>query len=95
MHVSQRQSHHIESLTAMNILHQLILDPAHLLPNSSSIDLISKDQPNFAVDNGEDFSLHSKCHYQIIHCSFNLMTIYPLSGVKHKQTQNRAAVNSA
>ena len=67
---------HIESLTTMYGL-QLVSDPTHLLPNSSScIDLIFTDQPNLAVDSGIHPSLHVKFHHQIIHCKFNLMIIY-------------------
>ena len=66
--VTFHEDTHIESLTTMHGLQQLISDPTHLLPNSSScIDLIFSDQPN----------LHVKCHHQIIHCKSNLMIVYP------------------
>ena len=76
--VKSHEDTHIESLTTMYGLQQVILDPTHLLPNSSSrIDLIFSDQPNLVVDSGVDPSLHVKRHHQIIHCKFNLMIVYP------------------
>ena len=67
----------IDSLITMHTLHQLISDPTHLLPNSSScIDLIFTDQPNLVVDCGVHPSLHSNYH-QIIYYKFNLMIEYP------------------
>ena len=61
----------------MNCLQQLISDPTHLIPNSSScIDLIFTNQPNLAVNSGIHPSLHVKCHHQIVHCKFNLMIVY-------------------
>ena len=76
--VTSHEGTQIESLTTMHSLQQLISDPTHLLPNSSScIDLIFTDQPNLAVNSGVHPSLHVKCHHQIIHCKFNLMIVYP------------------
>ena len=62
-HGGQKMLHlmktHIESLTTMHGLQQLISDPTHLLPNSSScIDLIFTDQSNLAVNSGIHPSLH-------------------------------------
>ena len=75
--VTSHEGTHIESLKTMHGLQQLISDPTHLLPNSSScIDLIFTDQPNLAVDNGVNPSLHVKCHHKIIQCKFNLMIVY-------------------
>ena len=38
----------LESLTTVHVFHQLITQPTHLLPQTSScIDLIFTDQPNF------------------------------------------------
>ena len=76
--VKSHKGTHIESLITVHGLQQLISDPAHLLPNSTScIDLIFTDQPNLAVISGIHLSLHVECHHQIIHCKFNLMTVYP------------------
>ena len=68
----------IDSLTTTYGLNQLIADPTHLLPNSSSyIGLIFTDQPNLAIDSGDHPSLHSKCHHRITYCKFNLIINYP------------------
>ena len=76
--VTSHEGTHIESLTTMHGLQQLISDPTHLLPNSSScIDLIFTDQPNLTVNSGVHPFLHVKCHHQIIHWKFNLMIVYP------------------
>ena len=75
--VTSHERTHIESLTTMHGLQQLISDPTHLLPNSSCIDIIFTDQPNLAVNSGIHLSLHVKCHHQIIQCKFNLMIVYP------------------
>ena len=56
-------------------LQQLISDPTHILPNSSTcIDLINK--PNLAVDSGVHPSLNTICHHQINFCEFNLIIEY-------------------
>ena len=69
---------HIDSSTTTYGFHQLISDPTHLLPDSSScIDLIFTDQPNLAVDSGVHRTLHSNCHHQITVSKFNLMLEYP------------------
>ena len=71
--ITSFEGSHIDSLTTTYGFHQLISDPTHLLPNSSScIDLIY-DQPNLAVDSGVHLSLHGNCLYQIIFSKFNLM----------------------
>ena len=68
----------LESLTSVHGFHQLISQPTHLLPQSSScIDLIFTDQPNLIVDSGVHPSLHSNCHHQITHCKLNLNIEYP------------------
>ena len=68
----------IESLTSIYGLHQLISDPTHTLPNSSScIDLIFTDQPNLIVDSGVHPSLNPNCHHQITYFKFNLFIEHP------------------
>ena len=68
----------LESLTTVHGLYQLISQPTHLLPQSSTcIDLIFTDQPNLIVDGGVHPSLHSNCHHQIAHCKLNLNIEYP------------------
>ena len=70
----------IESLTTTHGLHQLISDPTHILPNSSScIDLLFTDQPNLAIDSIVHHSLNSNFHHQLTHCKFNLVIQYPPS----------------
>ena len=67
------------SLSTSNGLHQIISEPTHIQRNSSScIDLIFTDQPSLVTNNGVHASLHSSCHHQIIHCTFNLNIVYPL-----------------
>ena len=66
------------SLSALNGFHQIISEPTHVQRNSSScIDLIFTDQPSLVINNGVHASLHSSCHHQIIHCTFNLNIVYP------------------
>ena len=66
------------TLTTTYGFHQLISDPTHLVPNSSScIDLIFTDQPNLAVDSGVHPTLHGNCHHQITFSKFTLMIEYP------------------
>ena len=68
----------IESLPSTYGLHQLILDPTHILPNSSSCtDLISTDQSYLIIDSGVHLSLHPNCHHQITYCKLNLFIKYP------------------
>ena len=68
----------LESLTSVYGFHQLISQPTHLLPQTSScIDLIFTDQPNLIVDSGVHPSLHSNCHHQITYCKINLNIEYP------------------
>ena len=63
----------IDSLTTTHGFKQIISDPTHILPNSSScINLIFTDQPNYLIDSGIHPSLHSNCHYQITFCKLNL-----------------------
>ena len=68
----------IDSLTTMHGFKQIISDPTHILPHSSScIDLIFTDQPNYVIDSGTHPSLHPNCHHQITFCKLNLKVEYP------------------
>ena len=59
-------------------LHQIINEPTHILPNSSScIDLIFTSKPNMVIETGIHSSLHSSCHRQIVFSKFNLKICYP------------------
>ena len=69
--ITSFEGSHIDSLTTTYGFHQLISDPTHVLPNSSScIDLIF-------TDSGVHPTLHGNCHHQIIFSKFNLMIEYP------------------
>ena len=70
----------IEALTSYHGFEQVINEPTHILPNSSScIDLIFADKPNLIVENGVLPSLHVKCHRQLIYSKLNFNVIYPPS----------------
>ena len=65
-------------VTTVHGFHQLISQPTHLMPQSSScIDLIFTDQPNLLVDSGVHPSLHSNCHHQITYCKLDINIKYP------------------
>ena len=57
----------IENLTSSYGFKQLISEPTHLLPTSSScIDLIFTNQPNMVMNIGVFPSIHQNCHHQIV-----------------------------
>ena len=57
---------------------QIISDPTHILPQSSScIDLIFTDQPNYVLDCDTHPPLHPNCHHQITFCKLKLKVEYP------------------
>ena len=56
----------IESITSYYGLHQIINEPTHILPSSTScIDLIFTNQPSLVINSGVHSSLHQNCHHQI------------------------------
>ena len=62
----------------MHEFHQLISQPTHLLPQTSShIYLIFTDQPNLIADTGIYPSLHLNFHHQITYGKLNLSIEYP------------------
>ena len=76
--ITSHEGTQLESLIISYGLHQLISDPKHILPNSSSCtDLIFTDQPNLVVDSGVCSSLHSNCHHQITFSKYNLTVECP------------------
>ena len=76
--ITTYEGSNIDSLTTIHGLHQLISQPTHLLPTSSTcIDLIFTDQPNLVVNSGAHPSLHKNCHHQITFCKLNLKIEYP------------------
>ena len=89
---------HINSLIFMYGFDQLISDPTHIFPVSSScIGLVLTDQTNL-VDSGVHPSLHANCHHQITHCNLNLMIVYSPpyeSLVWDYKRANESAINAA
>ena len=78
----------IENLTSQLGLHQIINEPTHILPNSSScIDLIFTSQPNMVIESGIHSSLHSSCHHQIVFAKFNLKY------VTHHHIQEKSGIS--
>ena len=76
--ITSNEGSQIDSLATTYGLQQLISDPTHILPNSSTcIDLIFTDQPNLVVDSGVCPFLHTNCHHQITFCKFNFIIKYP------------------
>ena len=68
----------IESLTSYYSLSQVISDPTHILPGSSScIDLIFTNQPNLIIHSGVNSSLHPSCHHQITFAKINFKIEFP------------------
>ena len=68
----------LESITSFYWLHQIINEPTHLLPSSSScIDLIFTNQPNMITDSGVHPSHHQNCHHHIIFAKVNMKIFYP------------------
>ena len=63
-------------LMSSNGLSQLINDTTYIQTSSSCIDLIFADQPNLLMNAGVHSTLHSNCHHQIVHSSFNLNIYY-------------------
>ena len=69
---------HIDSLTSIFGLHQVISEPTRTLFESSScIDLNFTDQPHLVTDSGLHASLHPNRHHQITYCKLNLKINYP------------------
>ena len=62
--ICTKEGIYLESVSPSHGLHQLITDPTHILPQSSScIDLILIDQPNLVIVSGVHSSLHVNCHH--------------------------------
>ena len=93
--ITSNEGSQIDSLATTYGLQQLISDPTHILPNSSTcIDLIFTDQPNLVVDSGVHPSLHTNCHHQITFCKFNLIIEYPPAYQRLVWDCKRANINS-
>ena len=58
------ESNQVDAITSSYALSQLICEPTHILPNSSScIDLFFIIQNNFIMDSGVHAFLHRNCHH--------------------------------
>ena len=67
----------LEALTSLHGFHQLISEPTHLPPTSTScFDLNFTDQLNLVVDGGTHLSINPKCYHQIKYCKLNLNIKY-------------------
>ena len=85
----------LESLTTVHGFHQLIPQPTHLLPQTSScIDVIFTYQPNLIIDSVVHPSLHSICHHQITYCKLNLIIECPPPYERLVCDYNRANLES-
>ena len=68
----------IENLTSSFGLKQLISEPTHLHPTSSScIDLIYTNQPNMVMDSGVFLLIHQNRHHQMVFAKVILNIFYP------------------
>ena len=74
----------INDLTSSYGLTQMISDPTHILPTSSScIDLIFCNQTNMVTNCGVLPSLHTSCHHQIIYANLNFNISIPPPYERH------------
>ena len=59
------EGNQVDVITSSYSLSQLIYEPTHIHPNSSScIDLILNNQNSLIMDSGVQTSLHRNCHHQ-------------------------------
>ena len=73
--LSTSEGNQVNSLITFHDMSQIISDPTHILPNSSSsIDLIFT---NSVTESGVRLSLHPKCHHQTIFTKLSLKLEYP------------------
>ena len=67
-----------ESMASFYGLYQIINEPTHFLPSSSScIDLIFTNQTRLITDSVVHRSLHQNCIHQIIFAKINMIIFYP------------------
>ena len=89
----------IDNLTSPYGLKQLIAEPTHFLPTSSScIDLLSANQSNMVVNSGVFLSIHQSCHYKIVFAKVNLKIFYPppcTQRIWNYSNANHEAINNA
>ena len=85
----------INDITSSYGLTQIISDPTHILPNSSScIDLIFCNQTNMITNYGVLPSLHTNCHHQIIFANLNFNISIPPPYERHIWHYNKADIVS-
>ena len=89
----------IENLTSSYGLKQLIAEPTHILPTSSScIDLLFTNQFNMVVNSGVFPSIHQSCHHHIVFAKVNLNIFYPppyTRRIWYYSNANHKAINNA
>ena len=84
----------INALTSSYGLTQMITDPTHILPYTSTcIDLLFTNQPNMITKSGVLSSLHPNCHHQIIYAKINFKIIYPPPYERHIWHYTRANIH--
>ena len=78
----------IDNLTSSYGLKQLIAEPTHILPTSSSCnDLIFPNQSNMVVNSGVFPSIHQSCHHQIVFAKVT-RRIWDYSNANHEAINN-------
>ena len=89
----------IDNLTSSYGLKQLIAEPTHIVPTSSScIDLLFTSQSNMVVNSGVFPSIHQSCHHQIVFAKVNLKIFYPPPYTRRiwdSSNANHEAINNA
>ena len=84
----------IDELTSSYGLSQIISEPTHILPNSTScIDLIFCNQPNLIIDSGVHSSLNENCHHQLIFAKVNFLVHVPPPYERHIWHYKRSNVD--
>ena len=89
----------IDDLTSSYGLKNLIAEPTHIHPTSSSfINLLFTNEPNMVVNSGVFPSIHQSCHHQIIFAKVNLKNCYPPPCTRRiwdYSNANHEAINNA
>ena len=84
----------INDLTSSYGLSQLISEPTHILPNSSScIDLIFCSHPNMISNSGVHPSLYPSCHHQMIFAKLDFNVFVPPPYERHIWHYNKANID--
>ena len=75
--LTTREGGQVDTITSSYGWSQLIREPTHILPNSSTcIDLILINQNNFIMDSGIHASLHPNCYHQTVYGKLNFKNIF-------------------